>query len=541
MATLRVAGFNGANLALHPKLLAETVGVSSTNQWPGRGDLRPLCGPLNVATVPAGQGTIYRLGKDVASDSATWLSWANIVYPVRGFIADDTSERTYYTGEGVAKWTDTVKVLVSPRLLGVPAPAAAPTVVASGGVSTTTESRFYCATFVTDAGEESAPSPVSTQLDCKLDATVAISALSAAPAGNFGITLRRIYRTVSSTSGTEFFFLREIASSLTTTSDDLRAVGEVLATTTWLTPPGAAQGGALNTIEPVLSNLTGMWNGMMAGISGRTVRYCESYVPYAWPAAYETSFSEGTPVALATFGQNLLVLTTSRPRIVTGGSPDSLDDQPLEFRQACVAPRSVVSMGHGVVYACPDGLAYVGTSGYRMLTQGLMMRDDWQALVPATMVGAQYEGNYIAFYNDGVSTKGLMIDPINPQGVYFLDFGYTASHLDDINDALYVLDGVNVRKWNKGSTLTTTFKSKEFRMPQPMPGFACAEVVAGSYPATFKLYADGVLKHTQTVASRTSFRLPGGYHANDFQIEVSTSGTVQAVVMAHSMTELATS
>jgi hypothetical protein len=70
-------------------------------------------------------------------------------------------------------------------------------------------------------------------------------------------------------------------------------------------------------------------------------------------------------------------------------------------------------------------------------------------------------------------------------------------------------------------------------------GFACAEVVAGSYPVSFKLYADGVLKYTQSVTSAGPFRLPGGYHAQDFQVEVSTTDSIQFVAMAHSMQELA--
>lgn len=528
MAVIRLAGFNGANKALHPKLLPESVGVNSLNQRPDRGDLRPLRAPTTVATVPAGRNTIYRLGKDIPSDTLTWLSWTGVVHAVRGFVAEDTSERTYFTGDGQPKWTDNIKLLTSPRLLGVPAPAGAPTLVASGGVSTTTETRFYVYTYVTDAGEESAPSPVSAQLDCKPDATVTISGLSAAPAGNYGITLIRVYRTQSSGSGTEFFFLREIASNLTSTTDDNRALGEVLATTTWVIPPAS------------LSFLTGMWNGMMAGISGRSVRYCEAYLPYAWPVAYDTVSPDGTPVALATFGQNLLVLTTNRPRIVTGGSPDSLDDQPLDFKQACIAPKSAVSMGYGVVYAAPDGLAFVGQGGARIITEGILSRDDWQALVPTTVVGAQYEGSYIGWYNDGGGVKGFHIDPKNPQGIFFMDFGYGTSHLDEIQDALYVLSGTSVQKWDTGTNLTTTFKSKEFRQTKPVRAFACAEVVADSYAAvTFKLYADGVLKHTQTVTSRAAFRLPAGYYANDYQIEVTATSPVQAVAMAHSMAELA--
>jgi hypothetical protein len=268
------------------------------------------------------------------------------------------------------------------------------------------------------------------------------------------------------------------------------------------------------------------------------VRFCEAFVPYAWPVAYEILPLHSTPVALATFGQTLVVLTDGSPFLVTGGGPDAMDQQPMEFLQACVAPRSAVGMGHGVAWASPDGLAYVGSSGPRMLTEGMMTRDDWQALVPSTIVGCMYERRYIGFYNDG-SAKGFVLDPANPNGMYFLDFGVDALYLDDLQDALYVLNGTSIGKWDAGTLKTVTFKSKEFWLPKPMVGLACAQVTASAYPVTFKLYADGVLKHTQTVANNNPFRLPGGYHAQMVQAEVSGTQAVQSIVLAHSMTEIA--
>jgi len=323
--------------------------------------------------------------------------------------------------------------------------------------------------------------------------------------------------------------LREIASTLTTTTDDNRDLGEVLQTTEWLPPPDD------------LSWLTGLWNGMMAGISGRAIRFCKEYTFYAWPIAYEILPSNAQPVALATFGQNLVVLTNGNPSIITGGTPDAMDEQPIEFYQACVAPLSAVGMGHGVAWASPDGLAYVGNGGARMLTQGVMTQDDWQALKPETIRGCMYEGRYFGFYNDGVA-KCFILDPANPNGMYFLDFGIDALHVDDLQDALFVLDGINIQKFDAGVAKTVTFKSKLFHQPKPVPNFGCAQVTGSQTvgnPATFKLYVDGVLKHTQSVTSSNPFRLPGGFHGVDFQVEVSTTSDIQMVAMAHTMTELA--
>ncbi len=533
MSVIRWAGFAGENRALHPKLLPEQVGVLSRNQKPGRGDLRPWKAPSTVATVPAGRQTIYRMGRDVASDSQYWLSWTTVVHAVRGFDAEDTTERTYYTGDGAPKVTDNttldgVDPQVNPatnRPLGLPAPVAAPTVTTDSGTWTGTDTTyFYTYTYVNDWGWESAPSPPSVQNTRPSDATATLSAFSTAPAGNYNINRIRVYRTQSTDSGSEFFFLREITYGTATAQDDGRALGEVLPTTTWLTPPTD------------LSYLTSLWNGMLAGISGNSVRFCEAYVPYAWPVAYDVVPPDSKPVGLGVFGQTLLVLTTGRPLVVAGSSPDSMDQQPLEFSQGCIAARSVVSMGSGVAWASEDGLCWYGAGGAKLLTAGLMTREDWQALVPSSIRGRMYEGLYFGSYDDGSGRKGFFIEPGNPQGLFFLDAGYEAMHFDELKDQLYVLSGTNVQKWDAGAAMTVRAKSKLFQAPAPV-NFAAIEVVADAYPVTVKVTADGT-ERTYSVTSESPQRLHSGFLASTWQIEASGTTAIQSVAIATSVQEL---
>lgn len=550
-----VAGFTGAINALHPKLLPESAGTVSWNQKPGRGDFRPWREPLDVATVPAARRTIYRFGRDVAEDGRYWFSWPGIVHAVRGMVGDDTSERTYYTGDGFPKWTDNTIALAGSaypaawRKLGVPPPTVALTVKASGGASSDTEIRYYVMTFVTDKGEESAPGPVSAEVTVPTGGTVTISAIQAPPDGAFIINRVRIYRTQTGTSGNaEFFFLREIPAGMASTTDDGRALGEVLETVEWLEPPAN------------LTSLTAMWNGMMAGISGNAVRYCEAYKPYAWPMAYETLPPDAKPLALATFGQRLLVLTTADPVLVAGTSPDSLDEQPLEVGQACIAPRGVVSFGHGVAWPAPDGLAYYGAAGAKLVTAGLLTRDDWQAMNPTGMVAGLYEGLYLGFYTDaGGARRGFFVDPLNPSGIFYLEKGYDGLYLDALQDALYVLDGAAVRKWDAGAALMSArFVSRMFSMPSPL-SFSWCKVIADSYPVTIKLNAlelsgrevahhiatygprctavEGGVQFTLSGGEREPFRLPP-IPARAWQVEISGQHAVQGVALAQSVEEL---
>lgn len=564
MPVIRFSGFSGENRAVHPKLLGDSACTVSRNQKPSAGNLTPWRHPLTVATVPNGRQTIYRMGRDVASDAEYWLSWPGVVHAVRGSESGNTTERTFYTGDGAPKVTDNIMALPSApypttsRPLGVPAPVTPVLVLADAGAWTgDTVTYFYTYTFVTDWGWESAPAPPSLQHERKSDATATLSGFDAPPAGNYAVNRIRIYRTQTGSSGaTEFFLLREIPLGTTSTTDDNRTLGEVLTTTTWLTPPTA------------LSHLTAMWNGMLAGIdeSGH-VRFCEPYVNYAWPIAYDAVPPDSKAVALGVFGQSLLVLTTGRPLLVQGSSPDSMDQLPLDIPQACIAPRSVASMGAGVAWASNDGLCWYGVNGGRILTAGdpnrnlppLMKREQWLALNPASMIGCMYEGLYLCSYDAGEGRRSFLIDPMNPTGLYFLDVGFEAMHFDELQDQLYIRSGTSVQRWDAGSTMTVQARSKEHRTPRPM-NFGYAEVTADQYPLTVhfdcvnmppvdvaKLVAaipfltapnPTTLRYTANVESRRAFRLPSGWTADDFQIEVQTNGTALGVAMATSLEEL---
>lgn len=402
---------------------------------------------------------------------------------------------------------------------------------------------YYVYTYVNDWGWESAPSPVSDRIERTVKETCQIANFAAPPSGGYNVNRIRLYRTQAGSSGdADFFFLMEAPVASATLTDDNRDLGEVLPTKKWLTAPGVPRGGADNYTEPNLSWLTPMWNGMLAGITGKSVRFCEAHTPYAWPIDYD-AVPPDQPVAQAVFGQNLLVLTTGRPFLVAGSSPDGLDQAPLEIPQGCIAPRSVVGMGNGVAWASNDGLCWYGEGGARVLTAGVMTREDWLALRPETIQGQMYEGLYFGSYQPvaGGPCQGFLVSP-QGGGVFFLDEGFDAAYFDNLQDQLYLLRGTAILKWEAGAgVMSAQFRSKVYRQPKPV-NLACAEVVATGYPVQFSLWADGVLKHQGAVADREPFRLPAGFLAMDWQVQVDTpeaEGGVQAVLLASSMRELA--
>ena len=536
MSPITLTGFAGAILAEHPRQLPEAIGVDCKDAEPGRHELRPLHQRLTVASVQGGMQTIYRLGRDTPSDTNYWFAWGAIVNAIRGFDGSDTTERTYFTGSGTPKWTNNVIGLAGgppypqgTRELAVPAPIIAPTTVLTTDGSGDAGDRFYCYTFVNDLGWESAPSPLSSAITVKPGAIVAISNLDTAPPGNYGITRKRIYRTQpGSTAAADFFFLRELSVGTTSTTDDARSLGEVIPSVGWLPPAADAHG------------LIALWNGMAALLTGKTISFCEPEKFYAWPVAYDIE-SFDTPIATASWEQNLLVLTTARPLLVQGQDPAGMSATPLPLSQPCASARSVVAFGHGVVWASNEGLVYAGSLGQRMLTEGeeggqaaILTPRQWKALVPSSIIAGRYGRLYVASYNDGSGRKGFLIDPLRPtEGITFLTSGFDACFYDDLADKLYVLEGTAVRVFDGHATLTetATFRSKVFRQTFPR-AFGWCKVVATSYPVQVKVWADGVLKLDRAVANERAFALPSGFVAEDWQIEVSATDSVQSVRLA---------
>lgn len=524
MGPIVLSGFAGANIALGPRLLPESVGVSVLDANPLLpGDLRPLKSALAVATAVVGRQTIYRMGRDVPSESNYWLSFTGHANIIRGFDAEDTSERTYYTGDGVPKWTDNVMALGSApypaawRPLAMPAPTIMPTLSVTTPGTGDAGYMTYVYTWVNDLGWESAPSPVNG-ITIAPGAVVAIGMPDTPPTGNYGINRTRIYRTSVDTAGTStFLFLREVTLATTSTSDDGRALGDQLATVGWLPLPDGAYG------------LIALWAGMAAAVYGKEVLFNEPGVMYAWPEKYAIAVVD-TPVATGRFEQNLVVLTDGHPVVIQGTDPAGMTDTLLPIAQPCAAAASVASFAHGVVWASNEGIAYFGVNGQALLTQGLIKPEQWRALVPASMVAARWGRMYVVFYDDGTGRKGLMIDPLAPaNGVWFLSTGFAAAFYDELLQALYVLDGAAVKRFDGGAApLSAVFRSKAFRQTGGR-NMTHGEVTADAYPVTFKLWGDGVLRMTRTVTNDQPFTLPAGYMATDYQVEVTTTAPLQSV------------
>lgn len=537
MALAELTGVLGQNTVLEPELLPPGLGRVSLNQRPPEsGALVPWREPLTIAgpIVPSGRQTLYRMGRDTASASTFWLSWTGVVHVTRGFDSPDTTERTYYTGDGSPKWTDNILALAgapypsSYREMWVPQPAIAPTVNMNTDGPVTGDPRrlYYCFTWVNDIGWESAPSPPVLAPLAYVGAVLDLLTSEAVPAGNFGVNRIRWYRTsVPSSEGeAEFFFLREYALGASPMQDDARDLGpDVLPTevdTLRLPIPSAARW------------LTYCSNSVVAAIVDKTLRYCEPGLIYAYPLSSEYDLSD-TPLALAHVNGREVVLTSAGIEVFVGDDPANKSQTAIAM-PAVVSQRSVVVGDGWVAWAADDGLWAWGIDGTRRnLVAEAMTLAQWRALVPSTIAGyyielAQGRPGYIGFYNDG-TLKGFVVDLANPKGIFMLSAGYTSAYWDKLQRKLFVLDGGVLKQWDAGAAfMTATVRGAVRRQVEEVEGEWIEAKGTGTHTA--KLLVDGVEVFNHTIGSEQQ-RLHDGTQGREWQLEVQTQGSVISLVV----------
>lgn len=543
---VELTGFLGQNIAQQPRFLPSGSGTLSLNQKPSpAAEFEPWRVPLAVSgppTLVSSAATLYRMGRDTPSTSDYWLSWTQRVHAIRGFDPEDSTERTYFTGNGVPKWTSNLIALASApyptatRLLAVPQPDIAPIVtIDTDGPSGDPRQNTYVYTWVNDIGWESAPSPPFLAPAAKVGATLDLDPPATVPAGNYGITKIRWYRTeVTGENSANFFFLREYTLGASGQMDDARALDEDSPLVT----------AAFLNLDDDASWLTTCWNQFAAAIVGKTVRTCQATYIYNFPLEGEY-IMHSTPLALAAFAQRLLVLTSDGAEILTGTDWNSLDQKPLPL-PVIVSPDSLVvldatadSLSGGAMWATSDGLFYYGTDGQRNLTIGAMRPEQWRALHPETMKGFLYKGLYVGFYNDGSGLKGIVVDPSNPVGVYPLATGYSAGYWDPLLRELFVLDGTTLKRWDQGATfMTATFRSKLARQQATIEAEWIELLCKGTVGV--KVWTDDpeaddeddalLLRYDESVGSG-QHRMPDGSAGRDWQVEISTAGRVLGLII----------
>jgi hypothetical protein len=558
MTALVIKSFDGMYPVINNRLLRDSAAQLSRNTKITGGSVAPLGLPTNVVAKRSGGTpvTIYRFGQSEVTDTQFWFEFTADTDVVRGPVAGDTTERTFYSSASTeprmtfASLVPGAGVYPNASLrLGVPPPVSAPTLTPGSGGGGLTELRFYVYTFVSALGEEGPPS-MPTSVSVLFGQQVTVSGMSASPGGSYNINRKRIYRTVTGSRATDYQFVGEVAAATSTFLDNIQTgqLGELLATDGFYPPRSSVHNEpGSNAHNPVvvdpspfpLRGLTMMANGVMAGFAGNIVCFSEPFQPHAWRRENELT-SDFPVVATKGFGgQSLAVLTTSYPYIVVGTDPSGMSMVKLDQLEACVSKRSAVTMGGGVIYASPNGLVAVSQSGANLITKGLFTRKEWQAYSPASIHAYPYDNRYVAFYDTG-STQGCLIFSFTGQepALTISDITATAGFMEPLTGRLYMMQGANITRFDDGSPMTLAWRSKLFTLNQH-ENLGWAQVIAKTYPLTLRVFGyDSAYTATHSVTGPQPFRLPAAIRYRSVEVEVEGTREVEQIILASSMAEV---
>lgn len=570
MVALKIVPFGGMLPAQADRLLPNDAAAYAANTFLGDGTARGFrpSAEIRSLTNPAAL-KVFRIPNDPLEKppalygNSTWMEFADIDTDVlRTPVINDSFERYYFASPSVnPKYNSLTRIQngQAAYYLGVPAPASAPAVVASGGVATVTETRAYLYTWVTGFGEEGAPSnPVV--LTAKNDDTwnVTVTAPGGSVTTGRNITHTRIYRTITSDAGVATYFLVVELPIATlgyadTLSDSTVSGNNELESTNWNEPPTTLKG------------IVAMPNGIFAGWTGSDVYFTEPYRPHAWPAIYSISVDQPI-VGLGVVGQTLVVATKGRPVCISGVHPAQMAQSTIPQMEPCLSRASIVPSLKGVVYASPEGLVLVNTGGITNITAEIIIKEDWVTDVDpyalrAVRHGTAYVGTHVSA---AAPSTGIVIDGgLSRFSWLTLGVNLVAIQSDFWTGDTFLIYGSKIYQFNPpvlAGMSAYTWKSKLFELPfpknmgaakvkftipsgsialNPVANTALSQSLAADQYALFKVYADGV--HVFTRELRTSgqiFRLPSGFKATSWQFEVTSRVIIESIEVASSVREL---
>ena len=290
-------------------------------------------------------------------------------------------------------------------------------------------------------------------------------------------------------------------------------------------------------------NITG--TNILAGFKGRSVFFSTNNEHYNWPHEYEL---EDDICAIAESNGNVYVMTDSYSYVIVGAvdcekaGVRPVVRHPVAFPLAVTGARNFCSVPEGVVYISPVGAVLLaGNAPPVVLTSPFYAEDDWQQLVPESLIPAYYRGRLFVFgaFKSFVITlsttpeQGLGVathSSLSMVGVRSV--GFTRSNVMQlvVDDGLYT--------WDRGARLMPhLWKSGEFVAGVPLT-FGAAKVVHEGGDERIIVEGDGRVIIDRLAPYKKDFTLPLWGTSSRYYITLEGTGSVKLVSLATSMKEL---
>ena len=532
MTPLKLDQFEGIYPRVSPSLLADRAAVAA--EWCdfGYGELRSMKDGFLLRTLAAAATSLF------SEDGVQFYAWPQDVNTaISPLLSGASADRLYYTDGSDFRHAARSGATTNPTTpgtsyrVGVPRPSVAPTIGLSSAPpagSADLESRAYLYTYVNIFGEEGPPSP-AVGVDVLTTTGVTVYFTIDSFASYAPIKEVRIYRTQSGGTTATFYYATTFgaigATGAQAVGDGVSAalLNEPLASTNYYAP------------APNLQGLMALGNGILAAWTGNTMFFCEPYKPWAWPPQNVVTFNFPIVGAMP-HGTGALVTTRGAPALVSGVSSDAMTQTPLDVPHAGVSKWALVDLAGVAAYATNDGIVLVsGTSASITLSERYFTREVWRTRYAAGLSSMQfafYDGKLLVFSRAGLFTPFMLkLDEAQGSMSDLPGFVAATSLVLVTSDGLYYLVGANLYQFGGGAAHALYWKSRELVLATPGNFGIARALCIGTF--TIRFYADGVLRHTQVVTSADlTFRLPSGFTALRWQIDIAGTGTFRELRIA---------
>lgn len=397
------------------------------------------------------------------------------------------------------------------------------------------QSRAYVYTLVNIYGEEGAPSPPAL-ITAGSGLNIVVSMALGSVIDYATIKEIRVYRTPTGVESTDYFFVSTIP-TLTQIGNDFQFVDNVGAAA--LNEPLSSQHNY--PPSPLLRGLLALPNGIFMAYKGNELHFSDAYKPWSWPPAYVKTM-EHAIVGAIVVGSGALITTVGQPASIAGGSPDAMFASKLNIAQAGVSKWAIADLGGQVVYASHDGLVlFDGGLPSMAFSEQFFTREVWRNLYSSgldSMRFAVFDGQLIV-YSSAMAFTPFMIRLDEARGAMteLSELRANCSFTSPLTDQCYFCNEQNLYQFAGGEAGAARWRSREVVMPAPI-NFGVAQAVCDGV-WQIKFFADGELRHTQSnLSGNQTFRLPGGFRADYWQVEISGKGRFLRLDIAQSPREL---
>lgn len=451
--------------------------------------------------------------------------------------------------------------------LGIPKPQNAPTIdqfthteneadctQCEYGVEKKRESRAYLYTYVNEYGEESEASPISEVILADIDSSARV--LFSIPPMTDGFCdplYIRVYRAGTGateegsweTAQSDFLMVDEFPYS----SGNLEFIDDIP-----VEEVGMSYMGDCNKVPPQdLEGITSLGNGTLVGFRHKEIWFSEPWKFNAWDCYMNV---DHCVKAIAVEGQYLYVATNGNPYVID-------IDNHEEACKCCrvismvseTAPitskRSMVATNNGVMWATNDGLARFSGGSFRIDTHSHITSDDWLKWYPHDLNGVYHKGMYFGFNSERGfiwdMTDGVYSDTYLGENGKFTELSLTpkALYRTEQNE-LYMSFDKGIYKWDASSVYMPYRWRTKLHVEGGLMNYSVLKIVFEKWlrtrkspnAGTVRLYADGKMMFQRKVTCSRPFRLPKGYDALNWEIEIEGIENIMELHMATSMNEL---